>query len=209
MGRIMAEAHGARVAAGSSEPEQSRAGRSSAGRPVRCGDEVLLDTEHMPLPSLSLLSESPRWMGPFKVLARPAPKTYRLEIIARLRRGAPAMPRNLTSSASGLTTVAAGPGPDGHGLAGPPAGGAECGVQGPPPPFKFPGGAESRSPPAARARIRSPGPPHPGPMRRICSVTGGRTQAGSVPGPDIIRVSGAAGPLSLSVGSSESPPQSP
>ncbi len=36
------------------------------------GDEptVLLDTEHTPLPSRSLLS--PRWMGPFKVLACPA-----------------------------------------------------------------------------------------------------------------------------------------
>jgi hypothetical protein len=31
------------------------------------GDEVLLETEHTPLPSRSLLS--PRWMGPFKVLA--------------------------------------------------------------------------------------------------------------------------------------------
>ena len=47
------------------------------------GDEVLLDTEHTPLPSRSLLS--PRWMGPFKVLARPAPNTYRLEIPATWR----------------------------------------------------------------------------------------------------------------------------
>ena len=31
-------------------------------------DEVLLDTEHTPLPSLLLLS--PLWMGPFKVLAQ-------------------------------------------------------------------------------------------------------------------------------------------
>ena len=37
------------------------------------GDEVLLDTEHTPLPSRPL---SPRWMGPLKVLARPAPNTY-------------------------------------------------------------------------------------------------------------------------------------
>ena len=44
------------------------------------GDEVLLDTEHTPLPSRSLLS--PRWMGHFKVLARQAPNTYRLEIPA-------------------------------------------------------------------------------------------------------------------------------
>ena len=42
------------------------------------GDEVLLDTEHSPLPSRSLLS--PRWMGPFKVLACPAPNTYRLDL---------------------------------------------------------------------------------------------------------------------------------
>jgi len=47
------------------------------------GDEVLLDTEHTPLPSRSLLS--PRWMGPFKVLARPAPNTYRLDIPATWR----------------------------------------------------------------------------------------------------------------------------
>ena len=42
------------------------------------GEEVLLDTEHSPLPSRSLLS--PRWMGPFKVLACPAPNTYRLDL---------------------------------------------------------------------------------------------------------------------------------
>ena len=47
------------------------------------GDEVLLDTEHTPLPSRSLLS--PRWMGPFKVLARTAPNTYRLDIPATWR----------------------------------------------------------------------------------------------------------------------------
>jgi hypothetical protein len=44
------------------------------------GDEVLLDTEHTPLPSRSLLSS--RWMGPFKVLACTAPNTYRLDIHA-------------------------------------------------------------------------------------------------------------------------------
>ena len=38
------------------------------------GDEVLLDTEHTPLPSRSLLS--PRWMGPFTVLAQTAPNSY-------------------------------------------------------------------------------------------------------------------------------------
>jgi hypothetical protein len=42
------------------------------------GDEVLLDTEHSRLPSRSLLS--PRWMGPFTVLACPAPNTYRLDL---------------------------------------------------------------------------------------------------------------------------------
>ena len=47
------------------------------------GDEVLLDTEHTPLPSRSLLS--PRWMGPFKVLARSAPNTYRIDIPATWR----------------------------------------------------------------------------------------------------------------------------
>ena len=47
------------------------------------GDEVLLDTEHTPLPSRSLLS--PRWMGPFRVLARTAPNTYRLDIPATWR----------------------------------------------------------------------------------------------------------------------------
>jgi hypothetical protein len=38
------------------------------------GDEVLLDTEHMPLPSRSLLS--PRWMGPFTL----TPNTYHLDM---------------------------------------------------------------------------------------------------------------------------------
>ncbi len=47
------------------------------------GDEVLLDTEHTPLPSRSLLS--PRWMGLFKVLASTAPNTYRLDIPAAWR----------------------------------------------------------------------------------------------------------------------------
>ena len=44
------------------------------------GDEVLLDTEHTPLPSRSLLS--PSWMGPFKVLARTTPNAYRLNLPA-------------------------------------------------------------------------------------------------------------------------------
>ncbi len=47
------------------------------------GDEVLLDTEHTPLPSLSLLS--PRWMGPFTVLACTAPNTYSMDIPAAWR----------------------------------------------------------------------------------------------------------------------------
>ena len=42
------------------------------------GDEVLLDTAHTPLPSRSLLS--PRWMGPFTVVACTAPNTYRLDV---------------------------------------------------------------------------------------------------------------------------------
>jgi hypothetical protein len=51
---------------------------------VPVGDEVILDTEHAPLPSLRLLL-SPRWMGPFKVLACPAPNTYRLDDSATWR----------------------------------------------------------------------------------------------------------------------------
>ena len=50
---------------------------------IAVGDEVLLDTDHTPLPSRSLLS--PRWMGPFRVLARTAPNTYRLDIPATWR----------------------------------------------------------------------------------------------------------------------------
>ena len=49
-------------------------------------DEVLLDTEQTPvtpLPSLSLFSL--RWMGPFRVLARNAPNTHRLNIPATWR----------------------------------------------------------------------------------------------------------------------------
>ncbi len=42
------------------------------------GDEVLLDTTHTPLPSRDKLSS--RWMGPFRVLAKTAPKTYRLDL---------------------------------------------------------------------------------------------------------------------------------
>ena len=42
------------------------------------GDQVLLDSEHTPLPSRGLLS--PLWVGPFTVLAQTAPNTYRLEL---------------------------------------------------------------------------------------------------------------------------------
>ena len=63
------------------------------------GDEVLLDTEHTQLPSRSLLS--PRWMGPFKVLARTAPDTYRLDIPTTWRTA-----RSSTSSACGRTFAA-------------------------------------------------------------------------------------------------------
>ena len=42
------------------------------------GDEVLLDTTHTPLPSRDKLS--PRRMGPFRVLAKTAPNTYRLDL---------------------------------------------------------------------------------------------------------------------------------
>jgi hypothetical protein len=46
------------------------------------GDEVLLDTEHTPLPSRSLLSPNWQWMGPFAVLAQleTAPNTYLLDL---------------------------------------------------------------------------------------------------------------------------------
>ena len=44
----------------------------------RPGAEVLLDTSHTPLPSRDKLS--PRWMGPFRVLAKTAPNTYRLDV---------------------------------------------------------------------------------------------------------------------------------
>ena len=47
------------------------------------GDEVLLDTELTPLPSC--LPLFPRWMGPFRLLARTAPNTYRLDIRATWR----------------------------------------------------------------------------------------------------------------------------
>ena len=42
------------------------------------GNQVLLDSERTPLPSRGLLS--PRWVGPFTVLAQTAPNTYQLEL---------------------------------------------------------------------------------------------------------------------------------
>ena len=44
---------------------------------------MLLDREDTPHPSRSLLS--PRWMDPFRILARTAPNTYRLDIPATWR----------------------------------------------------------------------------------------------------------------------------
>ena len=44
------------------------------------GDEVLLDTAHTPLRLPSRDRLSPRWMGPFRVLAKTAPNTYRLAV---------------------------------------------------------------------------------------------------------------------------------
>jgi hypothetical protein len=40
--------------------------------------QIVSQHEHTPLPSRSLLS--PRWMGPFKVLACPASNTYCLDL---------------------------------------------------------------------------------------------------------------------------------
>jgi hypothetical protein len=64
--------------------DQRKAELDAHRRDVRfaAGDQVLLDTEHTPLPR-SLLS--PRWMGPFTVLACTAPNTYRLDIPAAWR----------------------------------------------------------------------------------------------------------------------------
>ena len=78
MGRVTAE-----VRALLQERQDRRKAELDASRrdvQFAVGDEVLLDTEHTPLPSRSLLS--PRWMGPFRVLARTAPNTYRLDLPA-------------------------------------------------------------------------------------------------------------------------------
>jgi hypothetical protein len=81
MGRVTAEVR----ALLQERQDRRKAELDAARRDVHfaLGDEVLLDTEHTPLPSRSLLS--PRWMGPFKVLARTAPNTYRLDIPATWR----------------------------------------------------------------------------------------------------------------------------
>ena len=57
---------------------------------------MLLDTEHTPLPSRSLLS--PRWMCPFRVLARTAPKAYRLDIPATSRPRGASSPSSTSSA---------------------------------------------------------------------------------------------------------------
>jgi hypothetical protein len=70
------------VARAAERQDQRKAELDVHRRDVRfaVGDEVLLDTEHTPLPSRSRLP--PRWMGPFKVLAFPAPNTYCLDVPA-------------------------------------------------------------------------------------------------------------------------------
>ena len=67
------------------QDRRRKAELESLRREVRfeVGDEVLLDTEHAPFQSRSLLS--PRWMGHSKVLACPAPNTYRLDVPAKWR----------------------------------------------------------------------------------------------------------------------------
>ncbi len=65
---------------GRTRARQSSTCTGGTGVRFAVGDEVLLDTEHTPLPSRSRLS--PRWMGPFKVLAFPAPNTYCLDVPA-------------------------------------------------------------------------------------------------------------------------------
>ena len=44
------------------------------------GDLVLLDVDRIPLPSRGLLS--PRWQGPFSIVAQTAPNTYKLTLPA-------------------------------------------------------------------------------------------------------------------------------
>ena len=81
MGRVTAEVR----ALSQERQDRRKAELDAARRDVKfaVGDEVLLDTEHTPLPSRSLLS--PRWMSPFRVLARTAPNTHRLGIPATWR----------------------------------------------------------------------------------------------------------------------------
>ena len=65
--------------------DRRKAGLDASQRDVQfdVGDKVLMYTERTPLPSPLLLS--PRWMGPFRVRARTAPKAYLLDIPATWR----------------------------------------------------------------------------------------------------------------------------
>jgi hypothetical protein len=83
MGRIMIEVRAPLL---QEQQDRRKTELDAHWRNVRfvMGDEVLLHTDHAPLPSRSLLF--PRWMGPFKVLASrvacrqcPAPDTCRLD----------------------------------------------------------------------------------------------------------------------------------
>ncbi len=56
-------------------PDESDVQSCSSSKP---SDEVLLETTRTPLPFRDKLS--PRWMGPFRVLAKTAPSTYRLDL---------------------------------------------------------------------------------------------------------------------------------
>jgi hypothetical protein len=78
--RLLAQVTGKVLALMQERQDRRKAELDSHRRDVRftVGDKVLLDTKHTPLPSRSLLS--PRWMGPFKVLASPASNTYRLDL---------------------------------------------------------------------------------------------------------------------------------
>ena len=80
MARLMDQITG-EVRALLQERQDARKARLDPGRrdvSFSPGDEVLVDTSHTPLPSRTPLS--PRWMGPFSVLTRTAPNTYRLAV---------------------------------------------------------------------------------------------------------------------------------
>ena len=86
--------------AGATGQAQGGAQRLSVGRAVRRGGRAAAAARHaaQALPLRSLLS--PCWMGPFQVLARPAPNTYRLDIPL------------LGSSSPSSTSSACAPNPD-------------------------------------------------------------------------------------------------